>query len=104
MATTLSIRTYDQLLSFLGKKRYNPDRTYAFFSMVDVNREAYRRLAAEVYRQHRRILKSPVPFLPQLEQMKIQREPATAFAPDSSAARAYQKLWSEIQQRVLLHK
>jgi len=102
MPTTLSIRTYDQLLSFFGKKRYNPDRVYAFFSMVDINRDLHRQVATEVYRQHRRILKSPVPYLPQLEQMEIQREPVTAFAPTSAAAQAYQKLWAEIQQRVLL--
>ena len=101
MATTLSIRTYDQLLSFLGKKRYNPDKVYAFFSMVDINRAVHRRLAAEVYRQHRRILQSPVPYLPQLEQMEDRREPVIAFAPDSKAAQAYQKLWVEIQQKVL---
>ena len=101
MATTLAIRTYEQLISFLDKKRYNPDRVYAFFSMVDIKREEHRRLATEVYRQHRQVLKSPIPYLPQLEQMEVQREPVTAFAPDSPAAQAYQKLWAEIQQSVL---
>jgi chromosome partitioning protein len=101
MATTLSVRTYNQLLSFLAKQRYNLDTVYAFFSMVDVKREAHRRVAAEVYRQRRQVLKSPIPYLPQLEQMEIQREPVTAFAPDSRAAWAFQKLWVEIEQSVL---
>jgi cellulose biosynthesis protein BcsQ len=101
MATTLSVRTYDQLLSFFDKQRYNPDIVYAFFSMVDTNRDAHRRLATEVYRQRRRVLKNPIPYFPQLEQMEIRREPVTAFAPDSPAARAYHKLWVEIEQIVL---
>lgn len=101
MATTLSIRTYDQLLSFLDKQRYNPEIVYAFFSMVDTKRDAHRRLATGVYRQYRRVLKSPIPYFPELEQIEIQREPVTAFAPDSPAALAYQKLWVEIEQSVL---
>ena len=101
MPTTLSIRTYGQLLSFLDKQRYNPETVYAFFSMVDTRRDGQRRLAAEVYRQHQRVLKSPIPYFPQLEQMEIQREPVTAFAPDSAAAKAYHDLWLEIRQKVL---
>ena len=101
MPTTLSIRTYEQLLSFLRKKKNNPGEVFAFFSMVDTHRKSHRQLAVSVYRQHRGVLKSPIPYLPQLEQMEIQREPATAFAPDSIAARAYQQLWAEIQQSVL---
>ncbi len=101
MPTTLSIRTYEQLLSFLGKKKYNPGRAFAFFSMVDTKRKTHRELAVAVYRQHKSVLKSPIPYLPQIEQMEIQREPVTAFAPDSAAARAYQGLWAEIRQDIL---
>jgi cellulose biosynthesis protein BcsQ len=100
-STTLSVRTYQQLLSFLRKSNYGPHRLYAFFSMVDTRQQRQRELAIMVYKKYDHILKSPIPYSSEVEQMELQREPVPVFAPNSAAAKAYQALWTEIQKNLL---
>jgi cellulose biosynthesis protein BcsQ len=99
--TTLSIRTHQQLLSFLKKSAYEPSRVYAFLSMEDRRKKLHRQLALEVQQEFDRVLHSAIPYLSAVEQMGLHREPVPAFAPKSTAAKAYQALWAEIQQELL---
>jgi len=50
------------------------------------------------------VLSSAIPYLSEIEQMGLTREPVAAFAHKSVAARAYQELWSEIREVVLNRK
>jgi cellulose biosynthesis protein BcsQ len=99
--TPLSVRTYQQLLVFLKNNGYALNTVFAFFSMVDMHNLLHKDLATNMYRQYKGILWSPIPYLPEIEQMGVHREPVPAFAPDSSAVRAYESLWGEIQSAVL---
>lgn len=98
--TTLSMRTHQQLLSFLKKSDYETSRVYAFLSMVDRRKKLHQQLALEVQQGFDRFLHSSIPYLAVVEQMGIYREPVPAFAPNSRAAKAYQALWAEIQQEI----
>ncbi len=99
--TTLSVRTHEQLLSFLKENGRDTDKVSAFFSMVDGRKKLHRQIITSLQDQFTGILQSPIPYLSQIERMGIYREPVLAFAPRSKAALAYQALWSEIQQEVL---
>lgn len=99
--TPLSVRTYQQLLVFLKNNGYALDKVYAFFSMVDMHNLLHKNMATNMYRQYQDILWSPIPYLPEIEQMGVHREPVAAFSPVSSAAKAYENLWGEIQRVVL---
>jgi len=100
--TTLSVRAYRQLLSFCKKKKYDTDKICAFFSMVDRRKKMHHELMAMVLKEFNGILPSSIPYLAQIEQMGIQREPVAAFAPGSAAARSYQDLWTKIQETMIL--
>jgi cellulose biosynthesis protein BcsQ len=99
--TTLSVRTYKQLLVFLQTNGYALDNVYAFFSMVDMRSRLHHDLAVEMYTRYKDILWSPVPYLSDVERMGIHRQPVPVFAPSSPADRAYRDLWAEIQIKVL---
>jgi cellulose biosynthesis protein BcsQ len=99
--TTLSVRTYRQLLSFCKKNKYQVAKIYSFFSMVDRHKKMHRELMATVSREFNGVLKSPIPFLSQIEKMGIYREPVAAFSPGSVASESYQKLWGNIQETIL---
>jgi cellulose biosynthesis protein BcsQ len=99
--TTLSVRTYRQLLSFCKKNKYQVAKIYSFFSMVDRHKKMHRELMATVSREFNGVLKSPIPFLSQIEKMGIYREPVAAFSPGSVASESYQKLWDNIQETIL---
>lgn len=100
--TTLSVRAYRQLLLFCKKKKYDVDKIYAFFSMVDRRKKMHHEFMAMVLKEFNGILQSSIPYLAQIEQMGIQREPVAAFAPGSAATKSYQNLWTTIQETMIL--
>lgn len=99
--TTLSVRAYEQMLAFLAESKYASERVFAFWSMVDRRKKLHRETCAQFGDASERVLKSAIPYLSEIEQMGIKREPVPVFAHRSAAARAYHDLWTEVQQVVL---
>ena len=99
--TTLSVRTYNQLLAFCKKKRFDVAKIYPFFSMVDRHKKMHNDLMLSVSRKYRGVLKSFVPYLAQIEKMGIYRAPVAVSAPESLASKSYQNLWSKVQKNIL---
>ncbi len=102
--TTLSILAHEQLLSFLRESDYAPERLYLFCSMVDRRKKMHRETCGIIQSTYNHVLSSAIPYLSEIEQMGLTREPVAAFAHKSAAARAYQELWSEIREVVLNRK
>ena len=96
--TTLSVRTYKQLLSFCRKNKYDAGKIYAFFSMVDGRKKMHKELMVMMLKEFNGVLRSLIPYLSQIERMGIEREPVAAFAPGSVASKAYQNLWAKFQE------
>ena len=96
--TTLSVRTYKQLLSFCRKNKYDAGKIYAFFSMVDRRKKMHKELMAMMLKKYNGVLRSLIPYLSQIERMGIEREPVAASAPGSLASKAYQNLWAKFQE------
>jgi chromosome partitioning protein len=99
--TTLSVRSHQQLLAFCKKNKYDVDKIYSFFSMVDRRKKLHRELIETVSERSNSVLKSPIPYSSFIERMGIEREPVVAFAPKSAAAKSYQDLWTEINETIL---
>ncbi|MCZ6677246.1 MAG: AAA family ATPase [Candidatus Poribacteria bacterium] len=99
--TTLSVRSYEQLLSFFKKNKYDTDKVYAFFSMVDKRKKMHNEFMATVLQEFNGILQGSIPYLSHVEQMGIQREPVPVFAPKSMATKSYQDLWQEVNLTIL---
>lgn len=99
--TTLSIRAHEQLLSFLAHTGRNTMQVSAFYSMVEVRKKLHRQNMTLLNAKFVGTLQNVIPYLSQIEQMGIHREPVSAFAPRSRAALSYQALWTEIGENVL---
>jgi len=99
--TTLSVRTYSQLLAFCKRKQYETAKLYPFFSMVDRHKKMHKELMLSVSKEYRVVLRSFVPYLAQIEKMGIHRAPVAASAPASLASKAYENLWSKVQDHIL---
>jgi cellulose biosynthesis protein BcsQ len=102
--TTLSVRTYQQLIAFCTKHNYDAGKIYTFFSMVDRHKKMHKQIMAVVPKVFNGVLQSFIPYLAQVEKMGIYREPVAAFAPESLASRSYQNLWHKIQAAMLSGK
>jgi cellulose biosynthesis protein BcsQ len=99
--TTLSLRTFDQLDSFLaehpGRKKL---RLIGFFAMVDRRKRLHRELIDEVGRARPEVLDIQVPASTDVERMGVHRAPLFTFAPRSRSAVAYRELWKATEARL----
>ena len=98
--TTLSLRTYLQLLAFCKKKHIDTGRIFPFFSMVDRRKKLHHVLMTKVTTKLGGVLTCDIPYLSMIEQMGVYREPVAAFSPESTASKAYQRLWDNLQNKM----
>ena len=98
--TTLSMRTYETLLSFFKEGKFNPDKIRPFFSMVERRKKMHRELVEETSSEKTKFFKSLIPYLSEVEKMGITRAPVVATSPNCRASLAYKELWSEIQKKI----
>jgi cellulose biosynthesis protein BcsQ len=96
--TTLSLRTFDQLIKFTSRELQDPPEVIAFFSMVDRRKSLHREVVAAADRPT--IVAPTIPSSTDVERMGVHRAPLSVFAPRSAAARAYADLWAHIRRRV----
>lgn len=95
---TLSVRTLDQLVNFIGDFDGRRPEVYAFFSMVDRRKRLHHDVIEQLAAERPGILETAIPALAIIEQMAERRAPVTVFAPYSVAAMQYQALWDEINR------
>lgn len=94
--TTLSERTFDQLLSFFETKGYKKKKLYPFFSMAQSQNKLHRDTIKKMHNKYPRFMKSVIAFSVEIEKMGIHREPVLAYAAKKSPAQSYRSLFNEI--------
>ncbi len=96
--TTLSERSFDQLLDVLGPE--GAGRVHALFSMVQAGKLLHRQVMAGMRDRHGpRIMAAQVPFAAEIERMSLLRAPVLASQPRSRASRAYAAVLAELAAR-----
>lgn len=94
--TTLSQRTYQQLLSFFKEKKYPHKKLVPFFSMVQGQKALHKKTMEEMRQAHGNFLEASIPFSVDVENMGEQRAPVDIYARTRPANKAYMALWKEI--------
>lgn len=98
--TTLSLRTLEQLKSFINDSELKNLKLISFFSMVDKRKKMHLNLMEILLEQHPEILNSIIPHSSEIEQMGIKRMPLGAYSSKGRAIEAYQQLWQEVLQHL----
>ena len=96
--TTLSVRTYRQLLDFFKNHKVGGLQMLPFFSMVDRRKSMHRDLLHRLPTIYKEFLHTVIPYASDVERMGVHREPLGRFAPSCPAQRAYEQLWLEVQR------
>jgi len=94
---TLSLRTFDQLRTFVADSAKPRPEVVAFFSMADRRKRLHRDVIEEFDRDGAGVAQTVIPALSIIEQMAERRAPVPAFAPLSRAALCYEQLWAEVR-------
>lgn len=98
--TTLSVRTFEQLIRFVDDRVADPPEILAFFSMVDRRKRLHREIVDGLGRNYPQVASAAIPSSSDIERMGISRQPVVTGAPQSASARAYAQLWAEAAARL----
>ena len=95
--STLSMRTYDTLLTFFKEGNFNTKKLKPFFSMVERRKKMHREIVESTLNRKNEFLRNRIPYLSDVEKMGITRAPVVATNPKCRASLAYRDLWIELQ-------
>jgi cellulose biosynthesis protein BcsQ len=99
--TTLSMRTFQQLDSFLDAEEWRkPPKVIAFFSMVDGRKKMHKQVIQDASAEKLDVLGTTIAAASDVERMGERRSPVTAYAPNSRSAGSYRALWKEAKKRL----
>jgi len=101
--TTLSLRTYEQLLDFFARKKIDDVPVMPFFSIVDWRKTLHRDLVLRMRADPTGMLQTVIPSATEVERMGLHRAPVCDYAAKSRAGLAYVELWQEIRGRLENH-
>ncbi|EAT17158.1 ParA family protein [Desulfuromonas acetoxidans] len=101
--TTLSQRTFGQLLDFFDQQGYSQDRIRPFFTLADGRKQLHRDTAATLRKAYPLFLEQAIPHSTYVEKMGLHQAPIDLFAHNSQANRCYQALWQEIASALNLN-
>jgi len=102
--TTLSYRTFEQLIAFFKKQKLNPKKIVPFFSMVEIRKTMHKESMLELKKKYPIFLDNRIPYSSIVEKMGIYRQPLGGFSPRSIPAQNYQALWNEVKRAIKNYK
>ena len=100
--TTLSLRTYQQIIEFFRENDIDEGKLQPFFSMVDIRRKMHRLILQRPPTFMSSVLGSYIPYASEVERMGIHQAPLAVFAARSKAAHSYTSMWDELRMRFYL--
>ncbi|ASJ76360.1 ParA family protein [Granulosicoccus antarcticus] len=99
--TTLSERTFEQLVLFFKDKKYPLKKIVPFFSMVQAQKSLHKATMEAMSTRRKVFLKTTIPYSSDIEKMGQHKAPVDLFARSTRANAAYIKLWAEISKKHL---
>ncbi len=97
--TTLSVRTYDQLLEYFSEHRLEKSRLLPFFSMADRRRSLHLEVMESFSKKHKECVPVVVPYNSEVEKMGVYKAPIVHKYPYAEASLMYEKLWKEAKKK-----
>ncbi len=95
--TTLSLRTYRQLLDFVAANGLGDLKIMPFFSMVDRRKRMHIEMLEQLPYHYDELLTSHIPYASDVERMGVFRQPLMEYAARGPASAAYEALWAEVR-------
>ncbi len=98
--TTLSERTFDQLVGFFKEQRIPKKKLVPFFSMVQKQKSLHNDTMERMRKEYGKLfLKASIPFSTDVEKMGVHRAPVGTFARARSATKSYAEFFDELRKR-----
>jgi chromosome partitioning protein len=99
--TTLSQRTFEQLVDFFKEHDLPLKKLHGFYCMVQGVKSLHGETMEAMNGTYKKcFMDARIPFASDIERMGVHRAPVMATVPKSAASKAYQALYEEIYARV----
>lgn len=98
--TTLSVRTYDQLIDFCREQGIDTKKLHPFFSMYERRKNLHNESIAEFLSAHREAIDVAIPYVSEIERMGVYRRPYIDAHPESEISYLYKQLWRTIKRKL----
>ncbi len=99
--TTLSERTFEQLILFFHENKFPLTKIVPFFSMVQAQKSLHKATMDAMATRRKVFLQTTIPYSSDIEKMGQHKAPVDLFARSTRANAAYAKLWAEISNKYL---
>jgi chromosome partitioning protein len=99
--STLSLRTFDQLVDYVRSEVERPPEIIGFFSMLDRRKKLHREVVARLPQERSEVVPVAIPAATEVEQMAVHRQPVVDLMPRGRAALAYRELWQHVRHQLL---
>ncbi|MBO8092237.1 MAG: AAA family ATPase [Prosthecochloris sp.] len=96
--TTLSLRTYEQLISFFRENNLDTKKIRPFFTMFERRKSMHREITQSC-KGRKGFMDTTIPYNSEVEKMGLYRAPLNAHLPHAPAAIAYRRLWEELAEK-----
>lgn len=100
--TTLSVRTYDQLLQFCNEQKIEKKKLHPLFSMYERRKNLHNETITEFMVAHHETIDVAIPFLSEIERMGVYRRPYADAHPESEITYLYKQIWKAIKKKLSL--
>jgi cellulose biosynthesis protein BcsQ len=94
--TTLSLRTLEQLKTFIEDNKLDNLTLIPFFSMADRRKKMHCDIMAHLVETYPNVATAIIPYASDIERMGIERSPVCSYIRNSTSTRAYIDLWQEV--------
>jgi cellulose biosynthesis protein BcsQ len=99
--TTLSIRTYEQILQFFKDSDLKSNKLTPFFSIVDKRKKLHRDIMKTFGLEFKNSLDSSIPNSSDIEKMGLHQEPVFQFCSgNSTVVKSFNSLWKEVAGKI----
>ncbi len=102
--TTLSLRTLEQLKTFIAEQQLTKLKLIPFFSMVDRRKKMHKDIMLSLLEKHPEMLASSIPYASDIERMGLERKPLGSYLKKGTSVVAYNQLWQEILECLAIAK
>lgn len=95
--TTLSLRTYKQVMDYFQEEGYSKKNVFPFFTLVDLRKSVHKEAMEELKSEEKRVFRNFVPYSAEVEKMGVNRMPIFEYSPRSRPAVCYKNIWREFK-------
>jgi cellulose biosynthesis protein BcsQ len=98
--TTLSVRTYEQLIDFCKEEEIDRKKVLPFFSMYERRKNLHNETIEEFSMKYKNTVDVAIPYISEIERMGIYQAPYTKVHPENDITYLYKQLWKSVKRKV----